>query len=74
MPAMEATPELPGGERSSLNAPTMVTGWGRLLPGDVVIAALAAGAVAELRGAGEHAEVTATRQVWIRATAPTNAS
>eukprot|EP00974_Lingulodinium_polyedra_P044465 4264549-Lingulodinium_polyedra.AAC.1 len=37
---------------------------GVALPGDRLIAALPAGATVELRGAGEHAEVTVTRGAW----------
>eukprot|EP00974_Lingulodinium_polyedra_P083112 8048672-Lingulodinium_polyedra.AAC.1 len=38
---------------------------GAALPGDRLIAALPAGATVELRGAGEHAEVTVTRAAWV---------
>eukprot|EP00974_Lingulodinium_polyedra_P092734 8984346-Lingulodinium_polyedra.AAC.1 len=37
---------------------------GTLEPGDVLVAAIDAGAQLSLRGAGEHATVVATRLLW----------
>eukprot|EP00974_Lingulodinium_polyedra_P086600 8391992-Lingulodinium_polyedra.AAC.1 len=44
-----------------------------LAPGCVLLAALPPGATKVLRGAGKHAEVAATRRVWLRVTVPSNA-
>eukprot|EP00974_Lingulodinium_polyedra_P131887 11219510-Lingulodinium_polyedra.AAC.1 len=46
---------------------------GTLMLGDWWMAVLPAGATVEVRGAGEHAEVAATRQAWLRFEAPLNA-
>eukprot|EP00974_Lingulodinium_polyedra_P048210 4627348-Lingulodinium_polyedra.AAC.1 len=46
---------------------------GRLGAGDVLLADMPAGATVTLQGAGEQAEVVATRRVWLRIAAPGDA-
>eukprot|EP00974_Lingulodinium_polyedra_P110467 10683859-Lingulodinium_polyedra.AAC.1 len=70
MPLVVVEADLPEGH-DAVMGPTAAGHWrGSLLPGDTIVAALDAGAVLELRGAGEHAEVAATRRVWLRIAVP----
>eukprot|EP00974_Lingulodinium_polyedra_P067712 6556132-Lingulodinium_polyedra.AAC.1 len=46
---------------------------GTLVAGDVLVVGFAAGSKVTLQGAGEQAEVVATRRVWLRIAVPGDA-